>query len=547
MIFIFIVARVILLQGFNTDCFYVNENSCKKNLSDVADKRQINLKVIKTFRGIIYDRNNEMLAMSIPRKTLCINVSRINYDDKDINYKKLLKLIKLPEKKFKKILKKHKNKKEYYLKRKIRDDLAKDISKLDLPNIYFIDEYQRVYLGGSYFSNIIGFTDIDNNGQSGIEYSKNTELSSISGIKKIRKDNLGRSIELIDFIKKPSPGEDVYLSIDKRIQFIGFNILREYTEKFDADSSSLVLVKVKTGEIIAMANYPSFNPSNRKELFGPKIKNSVTSISFEPGSTIKPFTVYNTLIHNTFKEKDSISTSPGMMKIGKHEINDYKDLGDLSLEDVIRLSSNVGAAKISLANNKKNIHTTLEKFDFGKSLYFDFHGEEQGSLPHYSSWDDARHASIGYGYGLSTTLLHLANAYTILANHGKKIQLTYERVDNNDIFFEDVLNGSVSKKVINMMQSVVENGTAKKARLEKYTVAGKTGTVRMIKEGEYKKNSHLAIFVGITPATNPEYVTAVVVRNPKNGAASGGKNAAPIFRDFMNHSLNLLKVYPDRR
>jgi len=485
--------------------------------------------------------------MSLPKKTLCINVYRINSDNKDVNYKELLKLIKLPEKNFKKILKKHKNKKEYYLKRKISDNLAKDISKLKLPNVYFIDEYQRVYLGGSYFSNIIGFTDIDNNGQSGIEYSKNAELSSISGIKKIRKDNLGRSIELVDFIKKPSPGEDVYLSIDKRIQFIGFNILKEYTKKFDADSSSLVLVRVRTGEILAMANYPSFNPINRKELFGPKIKNSVTSISFEPGSTIKPFTVYNTLIHNTFKEKDLINTSPGKMKIGKHEIKDYKDLGNLSIEDIIRLSSNVGAAKISLANNKNNIYTTLENFDFGKSLYIDFHGEEQGRLPHYSSWDDTLHASIGYGYGLSTTLLHLANAYTILANHGKKIQLTYERVDNNDIFFEDVLNESISKKVVNMMQSVVENGTAKKARLEKYTVAGKTGTVRMIKEGEYKKNSHLAIFVGITPATNPEYVTAVIVRNPKAGAASGGKNAAPIFRDFMNHSLNLLKVYPDRR
>ena len=171
----------------------MNKDSCKNNLSKVADRRQIDLKVIKTFRGIIYDRNNEMLAMSLPRKTLCINVSRINSDNKDINYKKLLKLIKLPEEKFKKILKKHKNKKEYYLKRKISDELVKDILKLNLPNVYFIDEYQRVYLGGSYFSNIIGFTDIDNNGQSGIEYSKNSELNSISGIKKIRKDNLGRA------------------------------------------------------------------------------------------------------------------------------------------------------------------------------------------------------------------------------------------------------------------------------------------------------------------------------------------------------------------
>lgn len=525
----------------------MNKDSCKNNLSKFADRRQIDLKVIKTFRGIIYDRNNEMLAMSIPRKTLCINVSRINSGNKDINYKKLLKLIKLPEEKFKKILKKHKNKKEYYLKRKISDELVKDILKLNLPNVYFIDEYQRVYLGGSYFSNIIGFTDIDNNGQSGIEYSKNSELNSISGIKKIRKDNLGRSIELIDFIKKPSPGQDVYLSIDKRIQFVGYNVLKEYTEKFAADSSSLVLVKVKTGEILAMANYPSFNPNNRKELFGSKIKNGVTSISFEPGSTIKPFTIYNTLRHNTFKETDTISTSPGKIKIGKHEITDYKDLGTLSLEDVIRLSSNVGAAKISLTNNKKNIHTTLQDFDFGKSLYVDLHGEEQGRLPHYSDWDDTLHASIGYGYGLSTTLLHLANAYTILANHGKKIQLTYERVNNDDIFFEDVLDESISKKVVDMMQSVVEDGTAKKARLEKYTVAGKTGTVRIIKDGKYKKNNHLAIFVGITPVTNPEYVAAIVVRNPKNGSASGGKNAAPIFRDFMNHSLNLLQVYPDRK
>ena len=487
--------------------------------------------------------------MSLPRKTLCINVSKINKLKKNskISYKDLLKIANISDKKFKNILKKHKNKKEYYLKRKINDDLVEKITKLNLPHVYFIDEYQRVYLGGSYFSNILGFTDIDDNGQSGIEYSKNTELTSESGIKKIRKDNLGRSIELISLVKNPTPGENIYLSIDKRIQFIGFNVLKEYTQKFQADSASLILVKVKTGEILAMANYPSFNPSNRNEMFGPKIQNAVTTISFEPGSTIKPFTIYNALLNKTHDEKDIIKTSPGKLRIGKHEIEDYKDLGDISLQDIIRLSSNIGAAKVSLKNNKKLIYNTLKDFDFGKNLYVNLHGEEHGKLTHYSKWDEAVHATIGYGYGLSTTLLHLANAYTILANHGKKIQLSYEKVNNDDIYFENILDEDISKKIISMMQTVVDNGTAKKARLDKYTVAGKTGTVRIIEDGKYKTNNHLAIFVGITPASNPEYVSAVIVRNPKNGQAAGGKNAAPIFKDFMSHSLNLLKVYPDKK
>ena len=275
-------------------------------------------------------------------------------------------------------------------------------------------------------------------------------------------------------------------------------------------------------------------------MFGSKIQNAVTSISFEPGSTIKPFTIYNALLNKTHDEKDIIKTSPGKLRIGKHEIEDYRDLGDISLEDIIRLSSNIGAAKVSLKNNKKLIYNTLKDFDFGKNLYVNLHGEEQGKLTHYSKWDEAVHATMGYGYGISTTLLHLANAYTILANHGKKIQLTYEKVKSDDIYFENILDENISKKIISMMQTVVDNGTAKKARLDKYTVAGKTGTVRIIEDGKYKTNNHLAIFVGITPATNPEYVSAVIVRNPKNGQAAGGKNAAPIFKDFMSHSLNCL-------
>jgi len=487
--------------------------------------------------------------MSLPRKTLCINVSKVLelQKNKNIDYSKLLKLINMPKKKFQSILKNHNTKKEYYLKRKLKDNLVAKISNLNLPYVYFIDEYQRVYLGGEYFSNIIGFTDIDNNGQSGIEYSKNIELSSMSGIKKVRKDNLGRSIELLRLVKKPTPGENIYLSIDKRLQFVGFNILKDYSKKFKADSASLVLIKVKTGEILAMANYPSFDPTKRHEMKGSKIKNSVTSISFEPGSTIKPFTIYNALENNSHELEDIISTSPGKMSIGRHQIEDYKDLGGLTLQDIIRLSSNVGAAKVSLSNDKKSIYRTLQDFDFGKKLYVNLHEEADGKLQHYTNWDETLHATVGYGYGLSTTLLHLANAYTMLANHGKRIQLTYERIKEDEIFFENNLDSDIAKKILKMMQTVVDSGTAKRAKLEKYSVAGKTGTVRIIKDGKYKKDSHLAVFVGITPVSDPEYVTAIIVRNPKDGPASGGKNAAPIFKEFMSHSLNLLQVYPDRK
>ena len=451
----------------------------------------------------------------------------------------------LSEKDFSKILKKHSNKKEYYLKRKLDDSLASKIIELDLPYIYFIDEFSRVYLGGSYFSNIIGFTDIDDNGQAGIEYSKNKELSPTPGIKKIRKDNLGRSVELIELVKKPIPGQNIYLSLDKRIQFIGYDILKKHVEKNNADSASLVLIKNTTGEIISMINYPSFNPNNRQEMTGHKIRNKAATYTFEPGSTMKPFAVYTALETKSVNDDYIINTSLGFQLENK-SLKDYKDLGILDLEGIIQKSSNIGAATLSKKTNKEDIYNTLKDLDFGNSLYIDWPGEQNGNLHHYNDWSEDDHASISYGYGISATLLHLANAYVTLANYGKKIQLTYEKINENEIYYDEVLNKNISKNIIKMMRSVVEiGGTGRKAKLEKYSVAGKTGTSRMMDNGKYSINKHNAIFVGIVPASKPEYVAAVIVRNPKEGNASGGRHAAPIFKEFMSHSLNLLRVYPD--
>ena len=487
--------------------------------------------------------------MSIPKKTLCININRIYdlYIKNEINFDPLLIKIGMDKKEFNKIIRNNKNKQEYYLKRKLDDNLYTDIVKLNLPYTYFINEYQRVYLSGESFSNVIGFTDVDDKGQEGIELAKNDILKSITGVKKIRKDNLGRNIQLLDVIKEAKNGTDIDLSFDKRIQFIGYKILEKHVQQQKAKSASLILVKNKTGEIISMINYPSFNPQNRREYKGNKIQNLAVTELFEPGSTIKPFIIYSGLNNNSANIDDVIDTSLGFQLTHSSErLVDYKDLGNLTIEGILEKSSNVGAAKIAKNTKKKYIYGDLQKLGFGEDLFIQFPGIQNGTLKSYHQWDEALHGTIGFGYGMSTSLLHLANAYTILANHGRKVQLTYEKA-TQPAEYEHVLNKNISSIILKMMQTAVQSGTGQEASLNKYTVSGKTGTVRLNKNGTYSRSNHNAIFVGITPSSDPEYVAAIIIRDPKKGNTSGGKNAAPIFREFMNHALNILEVYPDKK
>ena len=541
------MARVILLQGFETDCFFLNSHSCKTQLSTHADKRQISLREIITNRGSIYDTNGHILAMSVPKKTLCINFRKIYqlYINDEININPLLDKINLSKKTFNKLLRKNKDKAEYYLKRKVDDDVYNDIKKINIPYIYFIDEYDRIYLSGEYFSNVLGFTDIDDNGLSGIELANENILQSNKGLKKIRKDNLGRSVEMLEIIKEPKPGEDIYLSLDKRLQYVAYSILKKHVDSSDADSASLILIRSQTGEIITMVNYPSFNPDNRQEFTGEKIKNKAVSSIFEPGSTIKPIILYAALESGTVDINERIDTGYGLKLYDKSKLlTDYKNLGLLTLEGVIQNSSNVGAAIIAKKTKKQKIYKTLNEFNFGGDLYVDFPSIQNGNIKDISSWDDALHGTVGYGYGLSTTLLHLANAYNIVANDGMRVQLTYKK-HFGVIDGEQVLQREVSKEILKMMQKAVDDGTGRNAKIKNYSVAGKTGTVRLRINGKYSERNHNALFVGIAPASEPKYVAAVIVRNPKNRPVSGGKNAAPIFSEFMSYSLNLLEVYPD--
>jgi len=296
-----------------------------------------------------------------------------------------------------------------------------------------------------------------------------------------------------------------------------------------------------------MVNYPSFNPNNRNEFKGEKIKNKVVSTIFEPGSTIKPIIGYAALTSGTVDLDDTINTANGLKLYDKSKLlTDYKNLGLLTLEGVIQNSSNVGAAMIAKKTEKQKIYDTLSEFNIGGDLFVDFPSIQNGNIKDINNWDDALHGTVGYGYGLSTTLLHLANAYNIVANEGTRVQLSY-RKSNTAVISEQVLKKESSKEILKMMRKAVDNGTGKKAKIQNYSVAGKTGTVRLRINGKYSENNHNTVFVGMAPASKPKYVAAVIVRNPKNRPVSGGKNAAPIFSEFMSYSLNLLEVYPDKK
>ena len=537
------MARLFLLQVKGTDCFYFNTLTCKHNISTEAKKRQIQSQIIKAQRGIIYDRNKNVLAMSLPSKTLCINPNKLNNKESDPILRELANILRVPVANIKKTISRNKNKREYYLKRHTSKHVYEQVSKLSNPNIYFINENKRTYLGGEAFANILGFTDVDDIGQEGIELIKNNTLIPRDGSKIIKRDNIGRVIETLEVSQKPHSGDNIILTLDKKLQIIAYDVLKKYIHKSEAESGSIVLVETSSGNILTMANYPSFDPDERKTYKGHKIKNRVIYDLIEPGSTIKPLIVYAGLRNNIIDDKTTINTAPGLIEVDNRVIKDWKYLGEVSIRDIISLSSNIGAAKIAHRLTKKQLITSLDEFGFGQSLFLNLPGSKNGTIPSVDNLSESRQLSIGYGYGLSVSLMHLAYAYTKLANFGEYTQLKYisngESSKNNT---EPKLDEENISSVLNMMKDVVhsENGTGKKAAVNGYTVYGKTGTVRLMKNGDYDKNSHNALFIGILGDPLPKYVAAVIIRQPKDREGSGGYHAAPVFGEFLQHTMRII-------
>jgi cell division protein FtsI (penicillin-binding protein 3) len=498
---------------------------------------------IPAHRGMITDRNGEPLAISSPIHSVWINPKEVLRAE--IPLANLAKVLDLNERELSQHLEQRSSRSFLYLKRHIAPELAQRVMKLKVPGVYLQREYHRYYPMGGVAAHVLGFTDIDDRGQEGVELVFDHWLSGESGEKRVIKDRLGCVVEDVERIKAARPGKELRLSLDRRIQYLAYRELKAAVSKEKAHSGSIVVLDPIHGEILAMANQPSFNPNNRSSLQESVVRNRAATDVFEPGSTIKPFTIAAAMENKLFDPNAIIDTSPGWYMVSGHTIQDEHDYGSIDLSRVIIKSSNVGAAKIALAIPPKVMWETFRKMGFGEVTSSGYPGESAGSLSDYRGWNKIERATLAFGYGLSVTALQLAQAYAVLANNGLRPAITILTHDSVPEF-QRVLSVKTSRRIRKMLEGVVsKEGTAVRARVEGYRVAGKTGTVHKSTSGGYAKNRYISVFAGLAPATRPRLVVVVTINEPHSGEYYGGIVAAPVFSKVMAGALRLLDVPPD--
>ena len=515
-------ARVIELQIMNKDF-----------LQDHGNARSIRTVDISAHRGDIYDRNGEPLAISTPVNSIWATPKKVIYSDSDLS--ELSRLLEIDKNELIETLKLRLGREFVYIKRHIDPVLTEKIMLLDIPGIYAKREFKRYYPTGEVTSHIIGFTNVDDIGQEGLELAYNDWLVGKPGSKRVLKDRLGRIVEDIESVSVPDPGKPLYLSIDKRIQYLAYRELKSAVSKYRAKSGSLIMIDARSGEILALVGQPSFNPNNRSNLNGEYYRCRALTDVFEPGSTFKPFTIAAALQSGEYTPTTSIDTNPGYFKLGGHKIQDAKNYGLIDVATVIKKSSNVGASKIALSLEPETVWETLSDFGFGKSTGSGFPGESAGFLPPYNNWSELELATISFGYGISVNALQLSQAYLILANNGKYLPVSFHKISKP--YFETE---------IIMLESVVkEGGTGQRAAVAGYRVAGKTGTVHKSRAGGYSEDKYQSLFAGFAPVSDPRLVSVVVIDQPVGEQYYGGLVAAPVFSRVMTGALRLLNVPPD--
>ena len=495
-------------------------------------------------RGKITDRNGDILAISSPVESVWANPPNVKINkDQKLELENILKLT--GDEVDQKLLN---NKKEFiYLKRQISPDDARRLQALKIPGIFFQKEFKRFYPAADVTANLVGFTNLDNIGQEGIELAQNKFLSGKVGSKKVIKDNAGKIVDDLQEVKLPQDGHDIKLSIDSRIQYLTYRELAKSIETHKAKAGSAIVLDAKTGEILAMANLPSYNPNNLNEGGGPTRNRAVTDV-FEPGSTIKPFTVSSALDSGILNPSSLVEVSSGFMKIGSATIHDaHADDSKpfMTVSEVIAKSSNVGAARIGLMQTPKNLWSTLNKVGFGMQTGVGFPGEVSGRLRDYKNWGKVDQATISFGHGINLTLLQLAQSYTVFANDGEMKPVTMFKKEEIPMGTK-VFSKQTAKTMVEMMEQVVEEGTGGNAKIMGYRVAGKTGTAEKIGvNGGYEKNKNIGSFIGLAPASNPRIIMAVMIDEPSLGSHYGGSVAAPVFSSVMADVMKILKIPQD--
>ena len=519
-------------------------------LQDQGDARTIRTVPLVANRGLITDRNGEPLAVSTPVQSIWVDPRKIARDSETIRV--LARQLELNESVLEQNINSKSNLEFLYLKRRLSPVEAKRVLNLNLEGVYSQQEYQRFYPQGEVTAHLIGFSNVDDIGQEGLELTYDEWLRGVPGKRQVMKDRRGNIIEELNTIQTAQPGKSLELSIDFRIQNIAYRELKEEFITRRAKGASIVVLDVVTGEVLAMANQPSYNPHNKSGMtdFSVLRNRAITDV-FEPGSTVKAFTIAAALETGLYSPGTIIETSPGWMMVSGNEVKDLFDYGTLTTAGVITKSSNVGSSKIALDIGAEPIRDVMARVGFGEVLGTGFPGERSGVLPNPRKWGRHVTATFSFGYGLSATALQLANAYSVIADNGIRKPASLLKLSDQaikDVRREKVIEAGITSEVRKMLRTVVDassGGSALEANVPFYSVAGKTGTAHVVGEAGYEENLHNSMFVGMLPASDPRIVIVVVINEPKGDEHYGGQVAAPVFSRVAAGAMRILNISPD--
>lgn len=535
-----------LLVGLVTRALYLQVVE-QDFLASQGVQRQIRIIETPAYRGSILDRFGTPLAISTPVDSIWVNPSEIL--DNLAALKKVTDKLELNYRDTVTLLKQRANREFVYLKRQLEPELARAVAD-EVDGVYLQREYHRFYPAGEVVSHLVGFTDIDDRGQEGLELAYEDWLSAQPGQRRVIRNRRGEVIEELAQVKPAESGRDIYTSIDMRLQYIAYRSLARAIKYHAAKAGSAILLDARSGEILAIVNQPSYNPNQRRSMAAGQLRNRALTDVFEPGSTIKPFTLAAAIDHGRYSADSRIDTSPGYWTVSGHPVKDVRNYGVISMADILRHSSNVGASRVAMSMHKQEMWESFKSYGFGEATGVTFPGETSGYFRHYSQWHPLDHATMGFGYGMSVSITQLARAYAIIANGGRLLDLSLVRkqapaAPGNQIS-RHVMKASTARQVLEMLTRVVgPKGTAQQAAIPGYRVAGKTGTARKSVDGGYQKDDYVAVFAGIAPASNPRLVMAVMIDEPTQNGYYGGIVAAPVFRDVVANALRILDIAPD--
>ncbi|WP_254432070.1 penicillin-binding protein 2 [Aquisalimonas sp. 2447] len=515
----------------------------KDFLQHQGDARHLRVVSDPAHRGMLTDRTGEPLAISTPVETVWAHPG--NLLEAADRLPELARMLDIDPSALAQRLRQRSGREFVYLRRHVSPDLAQQVMDLDLPGVALRREYRRFYPAGEVTGHLLGFTDVDDVGLEGLELAFESWLRGESGRKRVVQDRRGRIIEDVEQLREPRPGRDLELSIDRRLQYLAYRELKAAVNAHDAAGGSLVLMDQHTGEILAMVNQPAFNPNNRAGMESGSSRNSALVDAWEPGSTIKPFTVAAALDAGSVTPETEIDTGPGVIRVGGHRVRDLRDYGRIDVTEVLSKSSNIGAAKLALDLEDDALWRLLGRAGFGQRTGVGFPGEASGRLASMPSGSEIEQATLAFGYGLSATPLQLTRAYAAIAGDGTMPLPTFLRSDEAEER-ERVMSPEAAAAVRGMLEkATISGGTATRAQVPAYRVAGKTGTVHKSEAGGYAEDRYVAWFSGMAPASHPRLVLTVMLDEPRGEAYYGGQVAAPVFAEVMGGALRLLNVPPD--